>query len=308
MPMKLAELYQTAVARCRAAGLAEAELEVSFLLCHLLGASRAQLFLDRDRCLDPARIAAVTALLDRRLHDRVPLAYLIGEQEFWSLPFFVSSEVLIPRPETEQLIEAVLATVRRDGGASTILELGCGSGVIPVVLALELPAAMVYSLDRSLAAIGVAAQNAARHGVAGRVRFINSDWYGGLRPAASFDLVVTNPPYVARAVEPTLQPEVRLHEPALALYGGDDGTTAIARICAGLKEFLRPGGWFFMEIGADQGDYALGLLQRLGGYHELAVLTDYAGLPRIVRARRVVNKRSHCTESTSLSSCPHTKV
>jgi len=286
--MKVIELYHAAVRQLREAGVDDADLEASFLLGHILDCGRVELFLDRERGLDPAHAAAFTSLLNRRLRNREPLAYLIGEQEFWSRSFAVTPEVLIPRPETEQLIDAVLAKVKSGPGvpSATILELGSGSGVIPVVLALELPDAMVYSLDRSLAAIAIAARNASRHGVADRVRFINSDWYGGLRPGPFFDLVVTNPPYVARKIEATLQPEVRLHEPSLALYGGEDGTTAIIRICTGLGDFLKAGGWFFMEIGADQGDFALDCLRRAGGYDQLAVLADYAGLPRIVQARR----------------------
>lgn len=286
--MKVSELYQSAVRRLVEAGINDAELEASFLLCHLLGCGRAQLFLDRERALSPALVAQCESLLARRL-AREPLAYLLGEQEFWSLPFHVTPDVLIPRPETEQLLETVLATVRdpRNCPPRMILEMGSGSGVIPIVLALELPAAMVYSLDRSRGALAVASRNARRHGVAERIGFINSDWYGGLAAESSFDLVVTNPPYVAGSIRATLQPEVRLHEPELALFGGQDGTRDIDIIVGGLGRVLKAGGWFFMEIGADQGDYCLRRLREAGGFGSLAVHRDYAGLPRIVQARRL---------------------
>ena len=284
--MKVDELYQAAVRRLKGADIADADLEASFLLCHLLGCGRAQLFLDRQRSLPPSLVTEFEALLERRLRHE-PLAYLLGEQEFWSLSFRVTPAVLIPRPETEQLIETVLTTVRGSvPRPETILELGSGSGVIPVVLALELPAAMVYSLDRSFSAIAVAVTNARRHQVADRVRFINSDWYGGIRPDPMFDLVVTNPPYVAKSIRDTLQPEVRLHEPEMALYGGDDGTMDIDRIITGLGRVLKGGGWFFMEIGADQSEYALRRLRETGGFESIVVHDDYAGLPRIVQARR----------------------
>ncbi|MDH4320600.1 MAG: peptide chain release factor N(5)-glutamine methyltransferase [Desulfobulbaceae bacterium] len=286
--MKVCELYQSAVRRLVEAAISDAELEASFLLGHLLGCGRAQLFLDRERTLSPALVAEFESLLARRL-AREPLAYLLGEQEFWSLTFHVTPDVLIPRPETEQLLETVLATVRdpRHPPPQMILEMGSGSGVIPIVLALELPAAMVYSLDRSRGALAVASRNARRHRVAERIRFINSDWYGGLASEPCFDLVVTNPPYVAGSVRATLQPEVRLHEPELALFGGEDGIRDLDSIISGLGRVLKAGGWFFMEIGADQGDYCLQRLQQVGGFESLAVHRDYAGLPRIVQARRV---------------------
>lgn len=286
--MKVFELYQSAVQRLAEAGVSDGDLEASFLLGHLLNCSRSDLFLDRERQLSASLQEAFEALLKRRL-AREPLAYLLGEQEFWSLPFHVCADVLIPRPETEQLLETVLTTVGNGQQAppTKILELGSGSGVIPIVLALELPTAMVYSLDRSFAALTIAAANAGRHQVADRVRFINSDWYGGVTGTPCFDLVVTNPPYVAGRIRETLQPEVRLHEPEQALFGGEEGTRDIDTIIKGLGRVLKKGGWFFMEIGADQGAYCLERLRQAGGYDALAVHDDYAGLPRIVQAQRV---------------------
>ena len=285
--MKVFELYQTAVQRLTEAEIDDADLEASFLLGHLLGCSRAELFLEREKTVSPSISTAFETLLNRRL-AREPLAYLIGEQEFWSLPFHVSPDVLIPRPETEQLIESVLTTTRGEGQFTPqkILELGSGSGVIPVVLALELPAAMVYSLDRSFAALTVASRNARRHKVDERVHFINSDWCSGIINEPVFDLVVTNPPYVAGKLRETLQPEVRLHEPAQALFGGDEGTRDIDAIISVLPGILKVGGWFFMEIGADQGEYCQDRLQQEEKFDRVSVLNDYAGLPRIVRAHR----------------------
>ncbi len=285
--MKVRELYQSALQRLTSVEISNSDLEASFLLCHLLNCSRAQLFLDQERELSSSFVTQFEALLQRRLAHE-PLAYLLGEEEFWSLPFYVSPDVLIPRPETEQLLETVLTTVRdlAQPSPQMVLELGSGSGVIPIVLALELPGAMVYSLDRSFAALTVASRNAKRHQVMDRVRFINSDWYGGIVKAPCFDLVVTNPPYVAGKIRETLQPEVRLHEPPQALFGGPDGTCDIDVIISNLGQVLKDGGWFFMEIGADQGAYCLERLRRAGGFSSLAVHDDYAGLPRIVQAQR----------------------
>lgn len=285
--MKVSELYQSAVQRLIEAKINDPDLEASFLLCHLLECSRAQLFLDREQDVAADLVVQFEKLLVRRLAHE-PLAYLLGEQEFWSLPFYVSPDVLIPRPETELLLETALTKIRASQNipVQRILDLGCGSGVIPIILALELPGTMVYSLDRSFAALIVANRNAKRHKVSERVRLVNSDWYGGLANNPCFDVVITNPPYVAGRIRETLQPEVRLHEPEQALFGGVDGTRDIDLIIDGLGSVLKSGGWFFMEIGADQGEYCLKKMEQAGGYESIAVLEDYAGLPRIVQAQR----------------------
>ena len=287
--MKVCELYQSAVQRLASVGISNSDLEASFLLGFLLNCSRTNLFLDRDKQVSSSLVEKFESLLKRRL-AREPLAYLLGEQEFWSLPFHVSPDVLIPRPETEQLLETVLTTVRdpQNSVPHKILELGSGSGVIPIILALELPTTMVYSLDQSFAALTIAIANTRRHHVTDRVRFINSDWFGGVVSKPCFDLVVTNPPYVAGKLKDTLQPEVRQHEPEQALFGGEEGTRDIDTIISGLGDVLKTGGWFFMEIGLDQGEYCLDRLRQEGGYDSLAVHNDYAGLPRIVQARRSV--------------------
>ncbi|MDH3360013.1 MAG: peptide chain release factor N(5)-glutamine methyltransferase [Desulfobulbaceae bacterium] len=285
--MKVSELYQSAAERLTKAEISDADLEATFLLGHLLGCSRSQLFLEREQEVPPSLATEFENLLKRRL-AREPLAYLLKEQEFWSLPFHVCPDVLIPRPETEQLLETVLSTIRtsKHSAPERILELGSGSGVIPIILALELPEAMVYSLDQSFAALTVANGNAQRHKVTDRVRFINSNWYGGIANEPCFDLVVTNPPYVAGKIRETLQPEVRLHEPEQALFGGEEGTRDLDVIINGLGRVLKKDGWFFMEIGADQGEYCLKRLRQEGGFTSLAVHNDYAGLPRIVQAQR----------------------
>lgn len=287
--MKLLGLYKDAVRRLRDAGITEAENEAAIILGTILDLNRAQLFLAGDRELAHNVIKEVEPILVRRV-GREPLAYILGEQEFWSLSFRVTKDVLIPRQETEQLLEITLQDLRkRDISKPRILDLGAGSGVIPVVLAKELPEAVVYGIDRSFAALEVASFNAGRHNVLDRVRFINSDWFAGLRLEPFFDLVVTNPPYVAQEEMETLQPEVRLHEPESALDGGKQGVQAIDAISRELHHMVKPGGTFFMEIGADQAEYVLDRFQSMADYENRTVHKDYAGLPRVFQAQRRKN-------------------
>ncbi|MDA8165733.1 MAG: peptide chain release factor N(5)-glutamine methyltransferase, partial [Desulfobacteraceae bacterium] len=227
----------------------------------------------------------VDELLARRLR-REPLAYILGEWEFWSLPFEVTPAVLIPRPETELLVETALEALKPASGPLRLLDLGTGSGIIPVVLARELPLASVYSLDCSLAALTVAARNAKRNGVGGRVRFVASDWLAGIRRQPVFDAVVSNPPYIDCQAVPGLQPEVRDFEPHLALNGGQGGLEIIARLCGEIAGVLKPGGRLFMEIGFDQGETAAALFAAAGEYDDIRVRRDYAGHPRVLEARR----------------------
>lgn len=284
--MRIADLYQEAVNRLKLTEIPDAEIEAAFLLGHLLNFNRTQLLLAGDHVLSHEIITRFEQYLARRL-QREPLAYIIGRQEFWSLPFLVTPDVLIPRPETELLIEIILKTMRKEAGLEgPILDLGAGSGVIPVVLALELPDAVVYSLDYSLAALRVAAANIRQHGVADRVRLINSNWLDSLQPVPKFGLVVSNPPYVAEEELASLQPEVRIFEPRLALDGGRRGREVIRLMTAHVSKILNPGGWFFMEIGADQEDYVLNIFDSYGLYDNLMVHKDYSGHPRVFQAKR----------------------
>ncbi|MBU0967335.1 MAG: peptide chain release factor N(5)-glutamine methyltransferase [Proteobacteria bacterium] len=284
--MKARELYQSGVTRLREADIEDAEIESSLLLGHLLNLSRAQVFLHNEQLSDSV-IDDFERHLSRRL-TREPLAYILGEQEFWSLPFYVNKDVLIPRPETELLLEIVLQVLKGESQepSGRVLDMGTGSGVIAIVLALELPDALVCSLDISSAAQAVARKNAARHGVLDRVSFISSDWLAGIRKKPLFDLVVTNPPYVARETFVDLQPEVSLFEPRLALDGGQGGGDVIARFAGEVAAVLKPGGRFFMEIGADQSPFVMDLFSSFSEFDGLTVYEDYAGLPRIFHARR----------------------
>jgi release factor glutamine methyltransferase len=285
--MKALQLYRLGAKRLQQADIEDAELESALLVGHLLQLSRAQVFLDESEVSDGI-VQRFEQALSRRL-NREPLAYILGEQEFWSLPFYVNSNVLIPRPETELLLETALQALRgegRDPASVRVLDMGTGSGVIAIVLALELPDALVSTLDISLAAQLVARKNAERHGVLSRIAFITSDWLAAIRRQPLFDLVVTNPPYVARESFAALQPEVSRFEPRLALDGGRNGVDVMCRFAGDLAVVLRPGGHFLMEIGADQSHFVTDLFSSFSEFTGLTVYEDYAGLPRIFHARR----------------------
>lgn len=285
--MTIGELIRKSVRALQEADIPDADLEATFLLGHLLQLKRAQLLLAADEEV-PADIQLIfeECLQRRRKHE--PLSYIIGEQEFWSLPFLVSPAVLIPRPETEFLLETTLKVLRRAGESpARILDLGVGSGVISVVLAREIPGAQVFGVDLSFPALEVARKNLVRHHLADRVHLLNSDWLQAVSSNSRFDLVVSNPPYVDPASFPELQPEVVSHEPHMALHGGEKGLAVIAGICDHLGPVLRPGAWFFMEIGADQGRAALDIFAAGGEYADLAVYDDYAGHPRVLQARKI---------------------
>ena len=285
--MTTLELYRSVLARLEAAAIPEAEFDATILLGEVLALTRSGLFLAAGEEVAAGARARVEELLVRRLR-REPLAYLLGEQEFWSLSFRVTPAVLIPRPETELLVEKALALCRTPDAppAPRILELGAGSGVIAIVLALELPAARLFSLDCSLAALRVARENSERHGVRSRLALIQSDLLSAIRPAAQFDLLIGNPPYVDPLALATLQPEVRDYEPHLALDGGAGGVEIYRRLAAGAGACLKAGGWLLLEIGAEQGEYLQALFAQQGDWEGVAVFPDYAGLPRILQARK----------------------
>lgn len=285
--MLIKTLFKSTEQRLRAANILEPSREAELLLEEALGVNRAQLYLDGAAEIPAPALARLEVWLVRRC-AREPLAYIIGEQEFWSLSFRVTPAVLIPRPETELLVEAALrvAAAAVQPFRGPVLDVGTGSGAIAVALARELPEAIIYAVDRSPAALQIAQGNASRHGVAERIRFLGTDLLSGLRPAKMFPLVVSNPPYVAHEILPGLQPEVRDFEPRMALDGGEEGMVIIQRFPALLEAALAPGGWFFMEIGADQEAAVLELFGGVPFLEQVLVLPDFAGLPRILQARR----------------------
>ena len=269
-------------------GIPTPRLDAEVLLAHLLGARRLDLYLEHERPLSPGEVEAYRDLVKRR-GSRVPVAYLTGEKEFFSLKFRVSPSVLIPRPETEVLVEEALAIAReREAGGEGILaaDVGTGSGCIAVSLAKSVPSARVVATDRSGAALALARENAAMHGVSSRVGFLLAD---GLEPFrdASFDLVLSNPPYVDPSGKESLPPEVRDHEPAEALFAPPGDPLGVSRTIA--REALRclaPAGAFLLEIGAGTRE-AVEAMLRETGFGRIEFRRDLAGLDRLARSHAV---------------------
>jgi release factor glutamine methyltransferase len=258
-------------------------LDAQVLLAHVLGCDRAWLAAHGTDVLARESAERFFILSKRRRDHGEPVAYLTGTREFWSLPLAVTPDVLIPRPETETLVEAALARLPADAQAS-VLDLGTGSGAIALALAHERPQAEVWAVDASAAALRVAQGNAQRLGL-GRVRFVQSDWYANLpADAPAFAAIVANPPYVARGDPHLAERDVR-HEPRAALVAGADGLDALRTIVAGAASRLRPAGWLLVEHGYDQA-HAVRALFAAAGFEALQSLRDLAGIARVVLGRR----------------------
>lgn len=251
------------------------------MLARALGISEAQLLARTTETVAPEVRQHFDSLLERRLTGE-PVAYLFGEKELYGRSFAVDRRVLVPRPETEHLIEAALALPLAT--QPCILDVGVGSGAIAVTLAAELPAARVVATDLSLGALAVARKNALRHGVAERLTLVATDLSAALR-LADFDLVVSNPPYVDPAAG--LSPEVRDFEPALALFAGEKGRAILDRLVRQAAA-LRSGTVMILEIGHDQADWLRKTVGAQGELELLEILPDYAGIPRIAILRRRV--------------------
>ena len=274
-----------AARRLELTGVHTARLDARVLVGHAMDRDTGWLIGHPEAELTGEESARLEALLHRR-EGREPLAYILGLKEFWSLEFQVSPATLIPRPETETLVQAVLDQLPR-GGSPRVLDLGTGSGCLLLAILSEWPKARGIGLDKSAGALEVARANAETLDLTARVEFFESDWFSALMAcpeAGTFDAVVTNPPYVAEAEVRGLEPEVSLYEPAAALLSGTDGLEAYQRIFDGLRDFLRPGGLFVGEIGSTQGDAAF-QLARQSGLGGVNVLNDNAGLPRCVTGR-----------------------
>jgi len=266
------------------AGIDSPRLNAEVLLATSYGCSRAALLTRLQEPVAANVDLRFANLLARRL-SREPLQYIVGSTELWSLDFDVTPDVLIPRPETERLIELALSLVRseRDRTRSrTICDVGTGSGCIAIALAHELPAAQVTALDVSASALRIAAANAMRNDVADRIRFVASDLFAAVDDQR-FDIVVSNPPYVSTSELDSAQPELA-YEPRAALDGGADGLDIIRRLLQAVPQYLASGGWALVEIGCDQAD-AVVAMTRGAGACAAEVWNDYAGLPRVLRAQ-----------------------
>jgi release factor glutamine methyltransferase len=266
----------------RAAAIAAPRQEARLLLAHSL-ACREEDLLREPRAPVPPEAAARFATLLRRRLGHAPIAHLLGEAEFWSLPFRVSPATLIPRPDSESLVEAALEACPDRAAPLRLLDLGTGTGCLLLATLSEYPAASGLGTDRVPEAAALAAGNARRLGLAARARFLAADWAAPL--AARFDLILSNPPYIETAAIPGLMPDVARHEPASALDGGADGLAAYRRLAAILPGLLAPGGRAVLELGQGQ-RAAVESLARGAGLAPIACRADLGGIDRaLVLAR-----------------------
>ena len=257
--------------------LAEARREAQILLGHVLGVSRAWLTAHADDCVDPSAIGKFRQLVQRRRSGE-PVAYMVGKKEFYGLEFHVTPDVLIPRPDTETLVDAALA--RMSAGGCDVLDLGTGSGCIAIAIAHERPAARVTAVDVSSAALSIAQANAKSNGV--NVQFLQASWFEGLT-GRRFDMIVSNPPYVATGDPHLRQGDLRF-EPAIALAGGTDGLAEIRLIVASAPSHLHGEGWLLIEHGHTQADDCRNLLHN-AGFGGITDMPDIAGLARVAAGR-----------------------
>jgi release factor glutamine methyltransferase len=268
-----------AARRLRSAGIDTPELDARLLLCHATSLSHEGLVASRDAELSADLLAGFGALIARRLAGE-PVSRIVGKREFYGRDFEVGPDVLIPRPETETLVEAALSHIdRRAGDPPTVLDLGTGSGAIAVTLACERPDLRVVASDTSAAALDIARANARHHGCAERIEFLRGSWYEAV-PGRRFDLVVANPPYVAAGDAHLAQGDLRF-EPGSALTDGSaDGLDSIRAIVAGAGEHLAQGGALLFEHGYDQAQ-AVAALLAAAGFQDRVSIPDLAGIPRV---------------------------
>lgn len=261
---------------------ARSRSDAILLLRHVLGIPHAEMYAYRERPLTALQTEAFNAQIQRRLRG-VPVQYITGEQEFFGLAFHVTPDVLIPRPETEHLVEAAIARLQGVKDAR-IADVGTGSGAIAVALAHSLMTTEIVALDISPAALAVAAENAKDNGVAARIRFLESDLLSAIADE-HFEAIVSNPPYVADSERESLPVEVREYEPARALFAGRTGLEVYRRLIPDSLPLLVSGGWLMMEIGQGQRDSVRALLNG-ADWERVEFLPDLQGIPRVAVARK----------------------
>lgn len=262
-------------------GVRSPRLDAEVLLAYLLGTDRVGLYLDHDKPLKEEELAAFREMIQRRIAGE-PVAYITGEKEFWSLSFKVTPACLIPRPETEVLVEEAIRAAADAPHPLRILDIGTGCGAVAIALAKELEKSEVWATDRSPYALEVAKENVERHGVGDRVRLVEADLFP--KDEGQFSLIVSNPPYIPTEEVLRLDPEVRDYEPLEALDGGPDGLRYLRRIAEGAPLRLRPGGWLLLEVGKGQAEEVQRILVR-EGFSPVETVRDYTGVKRVVKGR-----------------------
>jgi release factor glutamine methyltransferase len=286
-PWTIGRFLQWTADYLKSHGSESPRLDAEVLLADALGCRRIELYTAFDT--EPGEeIRAAFRELVRRRAEGEPVAYLVGYREFYSLDFRVTPEVLIPRPETELLVIALLDLAKKwpPGANLSIADVGAGSGIIAVCAAKHLPDCAVTAVDISSAALEVAKSNAGKHGVAGRMEFVHGDLFDGVAAEKKFDFILSNPPYVAESELSSLAPDVKNFEPRAALVAGPKGTEVIERLIPQAAERLNPGGCLIMEIGPMIHDRVLAMLAAEERFDPATTIKDLARLPRVVQTRK----------------------
>ena len=285
----LKDVLKEAIEKLSSNRIEQARLEAELLLAHVLDVRKEDLVIYPDRELTDFQEAEFQQRVERRCRKE-PLAYIVGHREFWSLQFKVNPKVLVPRPETEGIVEHLrdLAGNEIDGQALRVLDVGTGSGILAIVTALEFPKARITAVDNSREALEVAQENARYHKVTGQIEFVEMDfmcdWF--LPQSDLYDYILSNPPYIPSKKMEQLMPDVREFEPQAALDGGPDGLVCYRHIIANAFAYLKPGGHFIFEVGDDQAGSVQRCLQDHGELEKIKVIQDLSGRDRVVSGRR----------------------
>ncbi|MGP1441983.1 MAG: peptide chain release factor N(5)-glutamine methyltransferase [Anaerovoracaceae bacterium] len=288
MLITFGEILDVGIKRLKQANIADAAIDAERLLMYLMNENRTFIYLHRNDGTDENHADAYFELIDRRAEGE-PLQYIVGEQEFMGLSFNVNEAVLIPRQDTETLVETALSFAKNKKGSISILDMCCGSGAIAISMAYFLPKSKLTACDISEAALNVARSNAKKNGVEKKINFIESDLYMPVQKKKpmkdKFDMILCNPPYIPSDVIPTLQREIKDHEPVAALDGGEDGLDFYRKMVTDSAVHLKKGGYILFEIGHDQADEVTALLEEEGCYKDIFTHKDMARSDRVITAR-----------------------
>jgi release factor glutamine methyltransferase len=300
--MKISQALNTAKERLYRSHIEDPQLEAEILLAHLLRKERVWIHVNQHVVLKDSLKEQYMALVVRRAAHE-PIAYILGHREFWSLSFLVTKDTLIPRPETELVVETALALVKQERWQRPfILDLGTGCGILATTLAHEIPEAILVATDKSFPALIVAQQNAERHSVKSRVNLVQADWISSFKPIKTsalqleervdlikngFHLVVSNPPYIANKDKGLLAKEILNYEPEISLFSKKDGLKNIETLIKGVHQVLRTGAWFICEIGYDQGEKAIQIAQNTEMYKFIEIKKDLSGKDRVLIVKKV---------------------
>jgi len=290
MSWTVKSILETSAEYLKGKAIENPRLTAEVLLAHQLGMDRLTLYLRFDQPLTETEVSGYRGLIRRRI-AREPLQYITATREFWSLSLYVDHRVLIPRPETEVLVEQALRILRsrpiEEARPPELLDLGTGAGPIAIALATELTAAQIWATDFSPEALEVARMNAEAAGVLERIRFLHGDLWEALDGTElCFDMILSNPPYVSGEAFEALAPEIRDHEPRAALDGGTGGLRFISAVIEGAPGRLKPGGWLLVEMSPEQMKEAVRLIEASGLYKTPSTVKDYGGMDRVLMARK----------------------